>query len=679
MRAWTPILLIFLVPTLLFLGAIPGPDVVSADDHLSVHHAFQEEAGGEVWNPHLSDPALQFSALRKRVVASLKRIQAPLWNRSIYGGAPLLADGQSMVASPVTWFRLIAPEDVAQDLGVWWILVWTGLGTAVLFQRLGGSPWGCLAAGTAAMTGPFPMVWLLHPHAATFCWLPWVLAGIELEAAWLVALMVAGLMGGGHPGTMLLCLTIAMIWGGVRDRFRTAFLGILVGLVLSAAWILPVVEQVLRSTTLEARGGNRLPLDAFRDLIWPHYWGHPADESWRGQGVWADGQLHPGWMVLVLGLCGMGHRVGRGLMLAWLVGLVVAAVGMPGPANVARLGGMSAWFVALPAAIVADRWVMGAGRGSRSIRGTMVFLCLVGSGWWARHLDQGTIPAELHDPEPAQWVGELKESMQNSWGTSRVLGLDWGLQPNTGSLVGLRDVRGYDLPISDATHQLMSALADKPQGPWYPVTTLPALSLLRFLGVGVVVSPEAIGPSDWPSGEQGSAMARLALDGLASARPHVFVYRINNPAPEVWWTGHTSRATSSTQQVLQEVSARVTSMQNPPVQGAKRHLYGLAAVQPLRPIWDGESRVTIDLLGAGEGLIVLTEAWSPGWRTRVDGESARVVKVGGVWQGVIVSDDSEQVEFVYRPWGWEWGVRCSLAGGFLWWWLYVIRGRRKES
>ncbi len=59
MRAWTPILLIFLVPTLLFLGAIPGPDVVSADDHLSVHHAFQEEAGGEVWNPHLSDPALQ--------------------------------------------------------------------------------------------------------------------------------------------------------------------------------------------------------------------------------------------------------------------------------------------------------------------------------------------------------------------------------------------------------------------------------------------------------------------------------------------------------------------------------------------------------------------------------------------------------------------------------------------
>ncbi|MCK6519404.1 hypothetical protein L6R46_30600 [Myxococcota bacterium] len=33
-----------------------GP--VSADDHLSVHHAFQSEPGGRVRHPQLSDPAV---------------------------------------------------------------------------------------------------------------------------------------------------------------------------------------------------------------------------------------------------------------------------------------------------------------------------------------------------------------------------------------------------------------------------------------------------------------------------------------------------------------------------------------------------------------------------------------------------------------------------------------------
>jgi len=66
-RRLLPWLLLLLVPCLLFPGALPGPRVVSADDHLSVHHAWQVGPGGHVHNPHLSDPALQFDALRRRV------------------------------------------------------------------------------------------------------------------------------------------------------------------------------------------------------------------------------------------------------------------------------------------------------------------------------------------------------------------------------------------------------------------------------------------------------------------------------------------------------------------------------------------------------------------------------------------------------------------------------------
>ena len=122
-----------LVLPLRFPGALPGPRVVSADDHLTVHHAFQDaRAGGTVHHPHLSDPALQFKALQRRTVASLRRGEAPLWNPDLYAGAPLLADGQSMPASPVTWLRALLPEDLAQDLGVSWVLLWLGLGTALL-------------------------------------------------------------------------------------------------------------------------------------------------------------------------------------------------------------------------------------------------------------------------------------------------------------------------------------------------------------------------------------------------------------------------------------------------------------------------------------------------------------------------------------------------------------------
>ena len=70
MRTHWPLLLLLLIPMAMFPGAIPGPETVSANDHLSVHHAYQSSAGGRVRNPHLSDPALQFNALLQKMQAS---------------------------------------------------------------------------------------------------------------------------------------------------------------------------------------------------------------------------------------------------------------------------------------------------------------------------------------------------------------------------------------------------------------------------------------------------------------------------------------------------------------------------------------------------------------------------------------------------------------------------------
>ena len=150
MQRWWPLLLLMLVLPLRFPGALPGPRVVSADDHLTVHHAFQDaDAGGTVHHPHLSDPALQFKALQRRTVASLRRGEAPLWNPDLYAGAPLLADGQS---SPprLSPLRALLPEDLAQDLGE------LGPKDGPARRRPGRRPLGAAVGGVVAMLGPYP-------------------------------------------------------------------------------------------------------------------------------------------------------------------------------------------------------------------------------------------------------------------------------------------------------------------------------------------------------------------------------------------------------------------------------------------------------------------------------------------------------------------------------------------
>ena len=75
---------LLLLPLLYFPGVVLRGEVVSAQDHLSVHAVFQEEAGGEVAHPALSDPAVQFTAINQRVLDSWRSGNAPLWNPDIY-------------------------------------------------------------------------------------------------------------------------------------------------------------------------------------------------------------------------------------------------------------------------------------------------------------------------------------------------------------------------------------------------------------------------------------------------------------------------------------------------------------------------------------------------------------------------------------------------------------------
>jgi hypothetical protein len=75
----------------------------------------------------------------------------------------------------------------------------------------------------------------------------------------------------------------------------------------------------------------------------------------------------------------------------------------------------------------------------------------------------------------------------------------------------------------------------------------------------------------------------------------------------------------------------------------------------------GPSSATVEVDADRPAVLVVSEAWAPGWSATVDGESAPVVRVDGVVQGVPVPAGRSVVSLEHRPPGLRAGAATSLA------------------
>jgi hypothetical protein len=92
----------------------------------------------------------------------------------------------------------------------------------------------------------------------------------------------------------------------------------------------------------------------------------------------------------------------------------------------------------------------------------------------------------------------------------------------------------------------------------------------------------------------------------------------------------------------------------------------------------GSSSVDLDVSSVRDGMLVVSQAWFPGWTATVDGRSAPVVRVDGLVQGVPVGPGRHHVTLRYRAPGLGLGAALSAVtlAGLLGWWLLDRRRSR---
>ncbi|MBP7866706.1 MAG: YfhO family protein [Acidobacteria bacterium] len=76
---------------------------------------------------------------------------------------------------------------------------------------------------------------------------------------------------------------------------------------------------------------------------------------------------------------------------------------------------------------------------------------------------------------------------------------------------------------------------------------------------------------------------------------------------------------------------------------------------------DGFNRVEVTTDAPAAGVLVLRDAYDPGWTAWVDGREAPVFPADYIFRGVFVSAGRHRVRFEFHPPGWGWMVPLSLA------------------
>jgi hypothetical protein len=228
----------------------------AAFDYLADDVPPWQRAGFRSANPLLSDPPLQFLPWRNVVRDSILRGSMPFLDRYEASGSPLWENPQSGATFPLTWIGLPFSTFAWPLFAAMTKLLAAMAGMYLFLRARGASHGAAMAAAIAYAFCAFNIVFLLFPHTNVTTLLPFLLLAIEKINAPLFAIVLALLIVGGHPESVLHCAVIAVPYAiAVMLRTRRVMPIVASGvcaLLLSApaivpfAFYLPMTERAAR-------------------------------------------------------------------------------------------------------------------------------------------------------------------------------------------------------------------------------------------------------------------------------------------------------------------------------------------------------------------------------------------------------------------------------------------------
>ncbi|MGN6189917.1 MAG: hypothetical protein ACTHOE_13570 [Conexibacter sp.] len=255
----------------------------------------------------------------------------------------------------------------------------------------------------------------------------------------------------------------------------------------------------------------------------------------------------------------------------------------------------------------------------------------------------------------------------------RIAGLDFAVANDWSTVYGLRDVRGYDAPQPSLRfHRLWRAL--EPQQGLHTSYMLSSVepTSLRVLGM--------LG-ARWIAAEPGVHFELRALTPVYRGRDAtVFENALAMPRAIVASRVHVADDEDG------ELAATVADGFDPRRDAVVRRDELGAGAAPIgagsvRVVGEANSRVTLRATLARRSVVVLDDAWAPGWSVKVDGRPSRPLQADMVLRGVVVPAGTHEIAWSYRVPGLRAGAALSalallIAAG---WGAWLLARRRRGA
>lgn len=193
----------------------------------------------------------------------------------------------------------------------------------------------------------------------------------------------------------------------------------------------------------------------------------------------------------------------------------------------------------------------------------------------------------------------------------------------------------------------------------------------RLLGVThlYAIAPLADAPTDWPHSDCGRGR----------------LYRIPRALPRAFLAGRL-RMYANWDQVARHIASHDIDPEDPVAVadlGTNFRFKGrsLSAEDRVDIVTDDPDRVVVRANLAGPGMLVLSDAYFPGWEVTDNGTPWYAIPVFGGLRGVALGAGRHQIEFSYRPRSFLYGALITLLAGVIWLGIgvVVLRSRRRRN